>query len=70
MTTGPTVRGVVTLAFRCSVISGSTHPTNEARKVVWLTMERHMVEARAVRVSDALSDDGPFVRAHDGTHLL
>jgi len=29
-----------------------------------------MVEARAVRVTDALSDEAPFVRVHDGTRLL
>jgi 8-oxo-dGTP diphosphatase len=65
--------GVVSLAFRCSVIGGTIHPTSEARRVAWLTVDeatRDMVEARAVRVTDALSDDGPFVRAHDGTHLL
>jgi 8-oxo-dGTP diphosphatase len=64
--------GVVTLAFRCSVISGTSHPTSEARCVAWLTVDeakRDMPEARAVRVTDALSDEGPFVRAHDGTHL-
>jgi 8-oxo-dGTP diphosphatase len=65
--------GVVTLAFRCSVIGGTSHPTSEARRVAWLTLDeakRDMPEARAVRVADALSDAGPFVRAHDGTHLL
>lgn len=66
-------RGVVTLAFRCSFIGGHTHPTSEAKKVAWLTIdeaERDMVEARAIRVTDALSDKCPFVRVHDGTHLL
>jgi ADP-ribose pyrophosphatase YjhB (NUDIX family) len=66
--------GVVTLAFRCSVIDGHhPHPTDEAKQVAWLTVDeatRTMPEARAVRVTDALSSDGPFVRAHDGTHLL
>jgi ADP-ribose pyrophosphatase YjhB (NUDIX family) len=65
--------GIVTLAFRCSVIGGSTHPTSEAAKVAWLTVDeatRDMPEARAVRVTDALSDDGPYVRVHDGTQLL
>lgn len=56
--------GVVSLAFRCSVIGGTTHPTNEARHVAWLRVDD------AKRVTDALSDDGPFVRVHDGTHLL
>jgi ADP-ribose pyrophosphatase YjhB (NUDIX family) len=66
-------RGVVTLAFRCSVIGGDTHPTDEAKQVAWLTVEEaehDMVEARAVRVTDALSDKAPFVRVHDGTRLL
>jgi 8-oxo-dGTP diphosphatase len=65
--------GVVTLAFRCSVIGGHTHPTDEARKVAWLTVDeatRDMPEARAARVTDALSDKAPFVRVHDGTRLL
>ena len=67
------IRGVVTLAFRCSVIGGHPHPTGEARKVAWLTVDeatRDMPEARAVRVTDALSDEAPFVRVHDGTRLL
>src|SRR5215831_11423169 len=45
----------------------------EARQVAWLTVEeatRDMVEARAVRITDALSGNGPFVRAHDGIRLL
>jgi len=32
--------GVVTLAFRCSVVGGQPHPTDEARKVAWLTWTR------------------------------
>jgi ADP-ribose pyrophosphatase YjhB (NUDIX family) len=66
-------RGVVTLAFRCKVIGGESRPTDEARRVTWLTVaeaERDMVEARAIRVMDALQEDGPFVRIHDGTKLL
>jgi hypothetical protein len=27
-------------------------------------------EARGIRIADALSDDGPCIRVHDGTHLL
>ena len=67
------VRGIVTLAFRCYATGGDTHPTSEARQVAWLTVDeatRDMVEARAVRITDALSGSGPFVRVHDGTHLL
>ncbi len=65
--------GVLTLAFRCSLVGGQSHPTDEAKRVEWLTVyeaTQAMPEARAVRVTDALSSDGPFVRAHDGTHLL
>jgi len=50
-----------------------SHPTGEARKVAWLTVDeatRDMPEARGVRVIDALSDEAPFVRVHDGTRLL
>jgi 8-oxo-dGTP diphosphatase len=67
------VRGVVTLAFRCYAVGGDVHPTSEARQAAWLTVDqatRDMVEARAVRITDALSDSGPFVRVHDGTRLL
>jgi 8-oxo-dGTP pyrophosphatase MutT (NUDIX family) len=67
------VRGIVTLAFRCYAIGGDTHPTSEARHVAWLTVDeatRDMVEARAVRITDALGSNGPFVRIHDGIHLL
>ena len=65
--------GVVTLAFRCELIGGHSHPTDEARQVTWLTVEeaqRDMVEASAIRVTDALNRDRPFVRVHDGTRLL
>jgi len=65
--------GVVTLAFRCSVIDGQAHPTDEARRVAWLEVDdadRLMVQATAVRVTDAVSSDGPAVRIHDGINLL
>jgi ADP-ribose pyrophosphatase YjhB (NUDIX family) len=65
--------GVVTLAFRCSVIDGRVHESAEAKRVAWLTVEEatlQMPEARAVRVTDALGGKGPAVRIHDGTHLL
>src|SRR5215471_11801853 len=32
-------RGIVSLTFRCSVIGGQAHPTDEARKVAWLTVD-------------------------------
>jgi 8-oxo-dGTP diphosphatase len=62
--------GVVSLAFKCDVIGGQAHASSEAKQVAWLTVDeaqREMVEARAVRVTDALCDDCPAVRIHDGT---
>jgi 8-oxo-dGTP diphosphatase len=66
-------RGIVSLTFRCSIVGGQPHPTDEARKVAWLTVdeaERDMPEARAIRVTDALDDNRPFVRVHDGIHVM
>lgn len=65
--------GVVSLAFRCRVIGGEAHKSDEARQVAWVTVEeatRQMPEARAVRVTDAISESEPAVRIHDGTNLL
>ncbi|OLT38026.1 NUDIX hydrolase [Actinomadura sp. CNU-125] len=65
--------GVVTLAFRCHVIEGVGHATEEAAAVAWLGLDevrRRMPEARAIRVLDAFRGGGPFVRVHDGTRLL
>jgi 8-oxo-dGTP diphosphatase len=65
--------GVVTLAFRCRVIDGNAHTSDEAQRTAWLTVEeatRQMPEARAVRVTDAISGGVPAVRIHDGTDLL
>jgi 8-oxo-dGTP diphosphatase len=68
--------GVVSLAFRCSIIDGQGQEdiTDEAKKIAWLTVEeatRQMPEARAIRVVDAVaSSDSPAVRVHDGAHLL
>jgi hypothetical protein len=68
--------GVVTLAFRCSIVGGhQEQATDEAKKIRWLTVEeatRDMPEARAIRVVDAASRSSASlpVRVHDGTHLL
>ena len=65
--------GVVSLTFRCHLVGGEPRPTEEAVEAAWLTLDRVralMPEARSIRVFDALRDDGPFVRTHDGTHLL
>lgn len=64
---------VVSLAFRCHVVSGVPHTSVEARQVAWLTLDQArelMPKARFTRVIDALREDGPFVREHDGTDLL
>jgi 8-oxo-dGTP diphosphatase len=65
--------GVVTLAFRCKLVGGKEHPANEVRRVAWLTVaeaQRDMPQARSARVTDALDDNGLFVRVHDGMNLL
>jgi 8-oxo-dGTP diphosphatase len=68
--------GVVNLVFRCTLLGGQPHPTDEARQVAWLRMDeakRDMPEARLVRVTDALitnGNGGPPVRIHDGIHLI
>lgn len=66
-------RGIVSLVFRCRLIAGEPHPTEEATEVAWLDraeISRVMAEAFAVRLLDALDDTGPRVRTHDGEHLL
>ncbi|WP_433474938.1 NUDIX domain-containing protein [Spirillospora sp. CA-142024] len=66
-------QGVVSLAILCRPVSGEPHPSDEATSVAWLLpagATEAMPEARAVRVTDALRADGPFVRIHNGTSLL
>ncbi|WP_405409816.1 NUDIX hydrolase [Streptomyces decoyicus] len=66
-------RGVVALVFRCRPVGGVERTSSESVDVRWFTREdvvRHMVEAYAVRVLDALDAGGPQVRAHDGRRLL
>jgi hypothetical protein len=65
--------GVISLAFACEVIGGQEHLSDEAASVAWLFPSdavASMPEARAVRVTDALRTDGPFVRIHDGDIIL
>ena len=62
--------GVISLAFLCQVTGGQEHQTNEASQVAWLSPAdavAAMPEARAVRITDALSDEGPFVRLLGGS---
>lgn len=66
-------RGVVSLVFRCAVVAGEAHPTDEAADVVWLTADEiseRMEQAFAVRLLDALAGNGPHVRIHDGVNLM
>lgn len=66
-------QGVVSLAILCRPVSGEPRPSDEATSVAWLLPSEVievMPQARAVRVTDALRIDGPFVRIHDGTLLL
>jgi 8-oxo-dGTP diphosphatase len=65
--------GVVSLAFRCEVVGGEAHTSSEASCVEWISPSEAvatMPEARAVRITDALRDDGPFVRIHDGDAVI
>ena len=66
------VRGIVALVFRCRVIEGTPHPSDEVRECRWLTADEvrtHMSEAYAVRMLDALTDGPVAVRTHDGVRL-
>jgi 8-oxo-dGTP diphosphatase len=65
-------RGIVALVFRCRPAAGEPTPTDEARRVAWLTpdeVRQLMTPAFAVRILDAL-DDAVAVRAHDGVRVL
>lgn len=66
-------RGVVSLVFRCRPTGGEAAPTAEAVQVAWLSrdeIEERMDEPFAIRLLDALSEQGPFVRVHNGVDLL
>jgi 8-oxo-dGTP pyrophosphatase MutT (NUDIX family) len=65
--------GVVALVFRAHILDGQPAPTEESAKVDWWTVDAvrtEMVEAFAVRVTDALRTDTVTVRLHDGARLL
>ncbi|POX41346.1 NUDIX hydrolase [Streptomyces sp. Ru73] len=66
-------RGVVSLVFRCSPVGGSEQTSAESQAVSWLTPDEareRMNATFAIRVLDALSADGPYVRTHDGQKLI
>jgi 8-oxo-dGTP diphosphatase len=65
--------GVVSLAFVCEVTGGEERTSNESHRVAWLSRDEAvatMPEARAVRVTDAMSGGGPFIRVHNGDVIL
>jgi ADP-ribose pyrophosphatase YjhB (NUDIX family) len=66
-------RGIVALVFRCSASTPTQRSTAEAAEVAWLpisAIKDHLVEAYAIRVLDAASNQSrPRIRMHDGLHL-
>jgi 8-oxo-dGTP diphosphatase len=67
-------RGIVALVFRCRLLEGHLTLNDEVADFQWATAKEvaEMAdEAYAVRILDALKDDGaPAVRQHDGVHLV
>ncbi|MDP8927475.1 MAG: NUDIX domain-containing protein [Actinomycetota bacterium] len=66
-------RGIVALVFRCAILGGELTTSNESRDLRWIHPDEahsYMAEAYAVRITDALSDQSPQVRIHDGSRLL
>jgi len=66
-------RGIVALVFRARIVEGTPGPTDEVAAVDWWTAEavgEQMAETFSLRILDALGDDSPAVRAHDGVHWL
>ncbi|MBT2527956.1 NUDIX domain-containing protein [Streptomyces sp. ISL-99] len=67
-----TTRGIVALVFRCKPSGGTERTSDESTAVAWLTPEEvteRMSEVYAVRLLDALDEEGPHVRSHDGKRL-
>lgn len=67
-------QGIIALVFRCRVVGGDLAPQpEEVAELRWLDsrqVEGLMEEAYAARVSDAVMNVGPRVRAHDGRELV
>lgn len=66
-------RGIVALVFRCKPSGGIERTSDESTAVAWLTADEvadQMSEVYAVRLLDALAEDGPHVRNHDGRQLM
>lgn len=64
--------GVVALVFRCKPSDGTERTSVEATAVSWLPpdeVNEWMSEAFAIGLLDALNDNGPHVRSHDGQRV-
>ncbi|QFY13701.1 NUDIX domain-containing protein [Nonomuraea phyllanthi] len=66
-------RGIVALVFRCKATGGQLVTNEEVTAFHWASEDqvRDMVtEAFAVRILDALHEDAPAIRHHDGVALM
>jgi len=66
-------RQIIAIVIRCQAVGGSLRTNAEAMAFRWVDCsEAHelMDPAYAVRVTDAIADDQPLIRPHDGTNLL
>ena len=65
--------GVVALVFRCVPDGGQETLSDETAEIGWLSaagVQELMPAVFAIRVQDALGEGQPWLRAHDGIHLL
>ena len=66
-------RGIVALVFRCSAPPAAPSTSAEAIDVRWLSADEIrelMDEAYAIRMLDALANDPPVIRSHEGVEVL
>ena len=66
-------RGIVALMFLARVSGGEVSTSDETARIDWWTAEmvsQRMDPAFAMRMLDALRDEGTCVRAHDGVMVL
>jgi 8-oxo-dGTP diphosphatase len=66
-------RDIISLVFRVVALSGSATPSSESMAVSWLSakeVENLLDDAYAVRLLDALAEQAPVSRPHDGTAVL
>lgn len=66
-------QGIVALVFHCRHNGEVPHPTDEVEEVTWMTpveVKQQLDPAFACRLLDALKNEDPAVRAHDGVEIL